>query len=129
METIHPICCGLDVHQASVSACLRRVNAEGTVSVEAQEFSTTVKGLTALADWLVEEGCPIAAMESTGVYWKPVWNIFSPLLDVWVINAPRCEAASGKKSDRADAKWIAELVAHGLVQPSFVPPAQIGVPA
>ena len=82
METIHPICCGLDVHQASVSACLRRVNAQGAVSVESREFGTTVKELAALADWLVAEGCPIAAMESTGVYWKPVWNILSPLLDV-----------------------------------------------
>jgi|WetSurMetagenome_2_1015567.scaffolds.fasta_scaffold141994_1 transposase len=126
METIHPICCGLDVHQASVSACLRRVNADGAVSVEAREFSTTVKGLTALADWLVEEGCPIAAMESTGVYWKPVWHILSPLLDVWVLNARDVKQRRGKKRDRADAKWIAELVAHVLVQPSFVPPARIG---
>ena len=126
METIYPICCGLDVHQASVSACLRRVHADGTVSVEAQEFSTTVKGLTALADWLVEEGCPIAAMESTGVYWKPVWHILSPLLDVWVLNARDVKQRRGKKRDRADAKWIAELVAHALVQPSFVPPPRIG---
>jgi len=126
METIYPICCGLDVHQASVSACLRRVHADGTVSVEAQEFSTTVKGLTALADWLVEEGCPIAAMECTGVYWKPVWHILSPLLDVWVLNARDVKQRRGKKRDRADAKWIAELVAHALVQPSFVPPPRIG---
>lgn len=97
METIYPICCGLDVHQASVSACLRRVRADGTVSVEAQEFSTTVKGLTALADWLVEEGCPIAALESTGVYWKPVWHILSPLLDVWVLNARDVKQRRGKR--------------------------------
>jgi transposase len=127
METIHPICCGLDVHQASVSACLRRVNVQGAVSVESREFGTTVKELVALADWLVAEGCPIAAMESTGVYWKPVWNILSPLLDVWVVNAREVKQRRGKKSDRADAKWIAELVAHDLVQPSFVPPARIGV--
>jgi len=126
METIHPICCGLDVHQASVSACLRRVNADGTVRVEPREFSTTVKGLTALTDWLLEEGCPIAAMESTGVYWKPVWHILSPLPDVWVLNARDVKQRCGKKRDRADAKWIAELVTHALVQPSFVPPPRIG---
>jgi len=126
METIHPICCGLDVHQSSVSACLRRVTAEGTVSVESREFGTTVKELVALADWLVEAGCPIAAMESTGVYWKPVWNILSPLLDVWVLNARDVKQRRGKKTDRTDAKWIAELVAHDLVQPSFVPPPRIG---
>jgi transposase len=126
METIHLVCCGLDVHQASVSACLRRVNAEGTVSVESRDFGTTVKGLTALADWLVEEGCPIAAMESTGVYWKPVWHILSPMLDVWILNARDVKQRRGKKRDRADAKWIAELLAHDLVQPSFVPPPRIG---
>jgi len=126
METIHPICCGLDVHQASVTACLRRVNSEGTVSVESREFGTMVKDLTALADWLVEASCPIAAMESTGVYWKPVWNILSPLLDVWILNARDVKQRRGKKRDRADAKWIAELVAHDLVQPSFVPPPRIG---
>jgi transposase len=126
METMHPICCGLDVHQARVSACLRRVNSEGTVSVEIQEFGTTVKDLTALADWLAEAGCPIAAMESTGVYWKPVWNILSPLMDVWILNARDVKQRRGKKRDPADAKWIAELVAHDLVEPSFVPPPRIG---
>jgi transposase len=126
METIHPICCGLDVHQATVTACLRRVNSDGTISVELDEFDTTVKDLTALADWLVEAGCPIAAMESTGVYWKPVWNILSPLLDVWILNARDVKQRRGKKRDRRDAKWIAELVAHDLVQPSFVPPPRIG---
>lgn len=126
METIHPICCGLDVHQAIVFACLRRVNDNGTVSVEGREFSTTVKGLTALSDWLVEAGCPIAAMESTGVYWKPVWHILSPMLDVWILNARDVKQRRGKKRDPVDAKWIAELVAHDLVQPSFVPPPTIG---
>ena len=126
METIHPICCGLDVHQASVTACLRRVKSEGTVSVEVREFGTTVTDLISLAEWLVEAGCPIAAMESTGVYWKPVWNILSPLLDVWTLNARDVKQRRGKKRDRADAKWIAELVAHDLVQPSFVPPPALG---
>jgi transposase len=126
METIHQVCCGLDVHEASLTACLRRVNAEGTVSVEIGEFGTTVKELTALAEWLVAEGCPLAAMESTGVYWKPVWHILSPLLNVWVLNARDVKQRRGKKLDRADAKWIAELVAHDLVQPSFVPPPEIG---
>jgi transposase len=126
METIHPICCGLDVHQASVSACLRRIESEGMVRVEIRDFGTTVKDLTALADWLVQEGCPLVAMESTGVYWKPVWNILSPLLDVWILNARDVKQRRGKKKDRADAKWIAELVAHDLVQPSFVPPPRIG---
>jgi transposase len=126
METIHPVCCGLDVHEASVTACLRRVNADGTINVEIREFGTTVKELTALGEWLVEEGCPLAAMESTGVYWKPVWHILSPLIDVWLLNARDVKQRRGKKLDPADAKWISELVAHDLVQPSFVPPPEIG---
>ena len=126
METIHPICCGLDVHEASLTACLRRVNSDGTVNVKIREFGTMVKDLTTLADWLVQACCPIAAMESTGIYWKPVWNILSPLLDVWILNARDVKQRRGKKLDRADAKWIAELVAHDLVQPSFVPPPCIG---
>lgn len=126
MDTVHPVCCGLDVHEASVTACLRRVNADGAVSVVIREFSTMVRGLTELGEWLTSEKCPLAAMESTGVYWKPVWHILSPLLDVWLLNARDVKQRRGKKLDRADAKWIAELVAHDLVQPSFVPPPMIG---
>jgi transposase len=102
------------------------MNAEGTVSVQSRDFGATTKELTALADWLLEEGCPIAAMESTGVYCKPVWHILSPMLDVWLLNARDVKQRRGKKRDPADAKWIAELVAHDLVQPSFVPPPRIG---
>ena len=125
METIHSVCCGLDVHQASVSACLRRVATEGTVSIEKRQFSTTVQGLTELSDWLASAGCPIAAMESTGVYWKPVFHILSATVEVWVVNARDVKQRRGKKTDRADAQWIAELLAYGLIEPSFVPPPQI----
>jgi transposase len=125
METIYPICCGLDVHQASVSACLRRMVEDNTIDVENKEFSTTVKGLTQLSQWLTDAGCPIAAMESTGVYWKPVYHILSAAIEVWVVNARDVKHRRGKKRDRADAKWIAELLAYGLIEPSFIPPPQI----
>jgi transposase len=125
METIHPVCCGLDVHQASVTACLRRVTAEGSISVEKRQFATTVQGLLELAGWLVESGCPIAAMESTGVYWKPVFHILSATMEVWVVNARDVKQRRGKKTDPKDAQWIAELLAHGLIEPSFVPPPHI----
>jgi len=125
METLHPICCGLDVHQASVTACLRRATAENTVSVEKREFSTTVQGLTQMGEWLTEAGCPIAAMESTGVYWKPVYHILSATMEVWVVNARDVKHRRGKKTDPADAKWIAELLAYGLIEPSFIPPPPI----
>jgi len=126
METVHSLCCGLDVHQAVVAACLRRVNADGTVSLEHRSFGTTLRELMALSDWLVESGCPLAAMESTGVYWKPVYHVLSGALTVWVLNAQDVKQRRGKKTDRADAQWIAELLAHDLVQPSFVPPPEIG---
>jgi transposase len=125
METMHPICCGLDVHQAGVCACLRRTTAENAVSVEKREFPTTVQGLTQLCEWLTEAGCPIVAMESTGVYWKPVYHILSAAMEVWVVNARDVKHRRGKKTDPADAKWIAELLAYGLIEPSFIPPPQI----
>jgi len=125
METIYPVCCGLDVHQASVSACLRRVSADGTIGIQKQEFDTTVNGLTQLSQWLTEADCPVAAMESTGVYWKPVYHILSGTLDVWVVNARDVKQRRGKKTDRADAQWISELLAHGLIEPSFIPPPPI----
>jgi transposase len=125
MDTIHSVCCGLDVHQASVSACLRRVATDGTVGLEKRQFSTTVQGLTELSDWLVSADCPIVAMESTGVYWKPVFHILSAAVEVWVVNARDVKQRRGKKTDRADAQWIAELLAYGLIEPSFVPPPRI----
>jgi len=124
METVHSVCCGLDVHQASVTACLRRVVA-GTISNEKRQFSTTVQGLLELSGWLVESSCPIAAMESTGVYWKPVFHILSAVIEVWVVNARDVKQRRGKKTDPKDAQWIAELLAHGLLEPSFVPPPHI----
>ena len=125
MEVIHSVCCGLDVHQASVTACLRRVAENGAISVEIREFSTTVQGLIELSEWLIDANCPIAAMESTGVYWKPVFHILSAAVETWVVNARDVKHRRGKKKDRVDAKWISELLAHGLIEPSFVPPPQI----
>ena len=125
MEMVHPICCGLDVHQASISACMRTVMADGMIKLESRTFDTTMRGLTSLLEWLVENGCIIAAMESTGVYWKPVYHVLSPVVTVWVANAAEVKQRRGKKTDKADAKWLAELLAHDLIQPSFVPPPMI----
>jgi transposase len=125
MEMVHPICCGLDVHQASISACMRQVMADGMIKLESRTFDTTMRGLTSLLEWLVGNGCMIAAMESTGVYWKPVYHVLSPVVTVWVANAAEVKQRRGKKTDKADAKWLAELLAHDLIQPSFVPPPMI----
>lgn len=126
MEMVHPVCCGLDVHQASISACLRTVTEDGMIKLESKAFDTTMSGLTSLLEWLVHNECGIAAMESTGVYWKPVYHVLSPVMTVWVANAAEVKQRRGKKTDKADAKWLAELLAHDLIQPSFVPPPMIG---
>lgn len=125
METTHPICCGLDVHQASIAACLRRVEADGKVRLSRREFGTTVRELKMLVQWLSDEDCPICVMESTGVYWKPVYNVLAVHLEVLIANAYEVRQRRGKKTDRADAQWLSELLAHDLIRPSFIPPPEI----
>ena len=125
MEVVHPVCCGLDVHQASIAACVRRTSPDGSTTSETREFSTVFKGLTELLEWLTESKCPVAAMESTGIYWKPVFNVLSGGLDVWVVNARDVKPRRGRKTDRKDAQWIADLLAHGLIRPSYIPPPEI----
>jgi transposase len=124
MEVLYPRCAGLDVHQASVVACVRI--AEGArASHEVRTFETTTKGLLALADWLGEAGCPHVAMESTGVYWKPVWHVLEGEFELVLANAAHIRNVPGRKTDVNDAMWIADLLAHGLVRASFVPPTAI----
>ena len=125
MEMVHPICCGLDVHQASVVACLRRSHGRGQVSLEHETFGATYQELLRCSDWLTQAGCPIVAMESSGVYWKPVFHVLSGIVDVVVGNARDIRPRPGRKTDKRDAAWIAELLAHGLIRPSFVPPPHI----
>jgi len=122
MQVEHPVCCGIDVHKDTLTACLRRVDANGQVSKEGGEFATTYTSLLALSDWLVEQHCPVVAMESTGVYWKPVYHVLAGTVEVFIGNAHEMRSRPGKKTDKRDAAWIAELLAHGLIRPSFVPP-------
>lgn len=126
MQVEHPVCCGIDVHKDTLTACLRRVDANGQVSKEGREFATTSLSLLALSDWLVEQHCPVVAMESTGVYWKPVYHVLAGTVEVFIGNAHEMRSRPGKKTDKRDAAWIAELLAHGLIRPSFVPPPAIG---
>jgi transposase len=121
LEILHSICCGLDVHAKTVVACLF-VHATKTV----RTFSTTTQGLLELADWLLEADCPVVAMESTGVYWKPVYAILEQVVDhVIVANARHVKQVPGRKTDVKDAEWLADLARHGLLKPSFVPPSPI----
>jgi transposase len=121
MDTLHPHCAGLDVHKNSVYACVRHLSPDGTVRQEVRVFGTTTRDLLALSDWLVGEGVTHAAMESTGVYWKPVWNVLEDRLKVMVVNARDIKQVPGRKTDVKDCQWIAQLLQHGLLRASFVP--------
>ena len=121
MEVLHPRCAGLDVHKDSVVAAVRLAEA-GTVRTEVRRFDTTTPGLLALGARLAECGCTHAAMEATGVYWKPVWHVLSDgELALILANAAHVKNVPGRKTDVADATWLAGLLAHGLIRPSFVP--------
>src|SRR5262245_41884588 len=120
MELIHQQCAGLDVHKDTVVASIRI--ASGTqVQRETKTFSTTTKGLLGLGDWLTEHGVTHAVMESTGVYWKPVWQVLESFVDLSLANAHEVKNLPGRKSDVNDAQWLADLLAHGLLRRSFVP--------
>lgn len=120
MELLHPICSGLDVHKDSVVACVRtQVGARG--QSETRTFGTCTTDLLQLCDWLQESGCTAVGMEATGVYWKPVWHILEGSFELILANAGHIKNVPGRKSDVSDAAWIADLVAHGLIRPSFVP--------
>ena len=126
MEVLHPRCAGLDVHSRRVNACVR-IAAGRKATAEHREFATTTAGLLELAAWLTEADCTHVAMEATGVYWKPVWHILEDesSLTLVLANAQHIRNVPGRKSDRNDAAWIADLLAHGLIRGSFVPPAPI----
>ena len=124
METLHRLCAGLDVHKKEVVACLRTVTG-GKAVHEVRRFPTTTRGLLELADWLEEAPCTHVAMEATGVYWKPVWHILEGRFTLILANAAHIKGVPGRKSDVNDATWIADLLAHGLIRASFVPPEPI----
>lgn len=120
MDTLYPCCAGLDVHKETVVACVRKVIG-GKVHKEIRTFRTETSGLLALADWLTDEQVTHAAMESTGVYWKPVWNLLEGVLELLLVNAEHIKQVPGRKTDVKDAEWIAQLLQCGLLKASFVP--------
>ena len=117
MDKIYDKCCGIDVHKKLIVACFRCGKRQ-----EVREFGATTRELLALADWLREGGCEMVAMGSTASYWKPLYNILeSSDLKAMVVNARHMKAVPGRKTDVKDAEWIADLLQHGLLQPSFIP--------
>ena len=124
MEVMHPRCAGLDVHKQSVVACVRIANS-GAPLQEVRTFATTTSGLLALADWLDTHGVEQVAMEATGVYWKPVWHVLEGHFELILANAAHVKNVPGRKTDVNDATWLADLLAHGLIRASFVPPTAV----
>jgi transposase len=126
MKQIRDKVAGLDVHRDSVVAASRIVQPDRRVEVTKASFATTSKGLGELAAWLLDSGATTVAMEATGVYWKPVYYALEGLIDeLWLCNAAHVKNVPGRKSDLADAEWLADVAAHGMVRPSFVPPPEI----
>lgn len=124
-QVLRQCCCGLDVHKATVWACLMIVQADGAVSKTIRCFSTMTKGLLQLRDWLEENNCPAVVMESTGVYWKPIFNILEDIAEMTLANARQAKNLPGRKTDVKDCEWLAYLHLHGLIRPSFIPPQPI----
>jgi transposase len=120
MEIVYQVCCGIDVHVKMLVACLICHGKK-----ETRTFSTMTDDLLKLLDWLVAAGCKHVAIESTGVYWKPVFNILESALTVVLINPQHAKALQGRKTDVKDAQWLADLLQHGLLKPSFIPPVEI----
>jgi transposase len=121
MEVVHAHCAGLDVHKDTVVACVRHMT-DGKVTTAIKTFNTATQELLALSDWLSAENATHIAMEATGVYWKPVWNILSDgEFELVLGNAAHIKNVPGRKTDVKDAAWLADLMAHGLVSGSFVP--------
>ena len=122
MEVLYARCCGLDVHQRLVVACLSLVEA-GLRRKEVRTFGTTTRELISMRNWLIEAGCTHVAMDSTGVYWRPIYQRLLGFFELVVANAQHLKAVPGRKTDVKDAEWIADLLQHGLLSPSLVPPA------
>jgi transposase len=125
MDVHYQQCAGLDVHKRTVVACVRLTTAEGDVQQEVRTSGTMTADLLALGDWLAGWGVEQVAMESTGVYWRPVFNVLEAHHPVVLVNPQHMRAVPGRKTDVKDSEWLADLLAHGLLQPSFIPPPPV----
>jgi transposase len=122
MDVLHICCAGLDVHKRTVVACVRRVDPAGKVTKTIKTFATMTGDLLNLSDWLAAQAVKVVAMESTGSYWKPVFNLLESRFEVVLVNAHHMKQVPGRKTDIKDSEWIAQLLQYGLLRPSFIPP-------
>jgi len=125
IEIVNPICCGLDVHKKKISACIIFPNSSVTDHCKVKEFGTFTDDLQGLRSWLLEHECPVVAMESTGIYWRPVHNVLEGVVHVILVNARDIKNVPGRKTDIGDSKWLAGLLQHGLLRGSFIPPKSV----
>jgi transposase len=121
MEIVHPYCSGLDIHKKDVKACLITTGQDGEVHKEIRTYPTKMQDLLQMRDWLKEAGCTCIAMESTGVYWKPIYNLLEGEFELLVVNPQYVKALRGHKTDVKDAEWIADLLWLGRLKASFIP--------
>jgi transposase len=125
VRVITKSCAGIDVHKETVKVCVRTIDGDEHLVSEVRTFSTMTRALLALSEWLTQNGVTRIAMESTGVYWKPVWNILESGFEIILVNAEHIKKVPGRKTDVKDCEWIAELLQYGLLTASFVPPEPI----
>jgi transposase len=125
VEVLFERVAGLDIGKESLCVCVRTPGARGRRVSQTRTFKTTTRSLVVMRDWLLAEGVTIAAMESTSTYWKAPFYCLEEVMEVWLLNAAHMKAVPGRKTDVKDAEWIAQLLEHGLLRPSFVPPADI----
>ena len=125
MEVVYERCAGLDVHKESTTACVLWALPKGKKKQEKRRFATFTQDLLAMADWLRDSGVTHGAIESTGVYWKPVWNILEGQFEILLVNAQHIKAVPGRQTDQKDSARIADLLQHGLLRGSFVPPTPV----
>lgn len=124
LKIVYPICCGIDVHKTFVVACIASTN-KGVTTYKRHRFSTYTKGLKELSQWLCVNNCQDVCMESTGKYWIPVFNVLEDSCNITLAHPKYVKAIRGKKTDKKDAKWIADLFKHDLIAGSFMPPLPI----
>lgn len=125
LKIVYPICCGMDIHKSFLVACIASTNGNGVTSYKSKRFSTFTGDLRRLAVWLSEHDCKDVCMESTGKYWIPIYNILEQTCDIVLAHPKYVKAIRGKKTDKKDAKWIADIFKHDLVSGSFIPPADM----
>ena len=125
LKIVYPVCCGMDVHKSFVVACIASTNEQGVTTYKSKRFSTFTGDLRRCAVWLTENNCKDVCMESTGKYWIPVYNILEATCNIVLAHPKYVKAIRGKKTDKRDAKWIADIFKHDLVSGSFIPPADI----